>query len=563
MPATPFDAREQLFLELVNRARLDPLAEGARQGLADLNRGLPAGSITGAPLQVLAPNPLLHQAAVDHSLWMLATDTFSHTGAGGSSIAQRIAAAGYVVVAPGGVGENLAWTGTTGTLSMDAATTQHFAQLFDSDGHRRNILRDWFKESGIAQEQGQFTHTNGVTYNASMLTHKFAASGTDVFLTGVVHADRDGDGFYDLAEGIAGATIAIGGQSVQSASAGGYALRLAPAAGVAVTLSHGDATLGATVDLSGGNVKLDLVQDAQGLRLGSSGNLTLGTGALRADLLGAADLALTGNAGDNVLTGNRGANVLHGGAGNDTLIGGGGNDTLDGGSGTDTARFSGARASYQVVTSGAVTTVSDLRGPGTVLAPHDGTDTLTNVRFLAFSDQVLDLTPGGFTLSGTVTIREVTPGAVAPAGTVVTFAAAQASTDAAGLFSLSGDSAGNLSASRAHTPGVDKTLDVNDVIALFRLVAGIAPTHDAHDLIAADYNRDGSADVGDVIALFQFVAGTPGAQAPGYVFVDSADTLAGATFAAVPQPGPIALAPTADLTLNLTAILTGDLFGHV
>jgi predicted RNA methylase len=45
--------REQLFLELVNRARLDPLAEGIRQGVADLSAGT-GMIVTGAALQVLA-----------------------------------------------------------------------------------------------------------------------------------------------------------------------------------------------------------------------------------------------------------------------------------------------------------------------------------------------------------------------------------------------------------------------------------------------------------------------------------------------------------------------------
>ena len=45
------------------------------------------------------------------------------------------------------------------------------------------------------------------------------------------------------------------------------------------------------------------------------------------ELLGTANLNLTGNAGDNVLTGNAGNNILKGEGGRDTLIGGLGNDT--------------------------------------------------------------------------------------------------------------------------------------------------------------------------------------------------------------------------------------------
>jgi hypothetical protein len=40
-----------------------------------------------------------------------------------------------------------------------------------------NLLADAYREIGIAQVEGAFTHTNGITYNASMLTEKFARSG--------------------------------------------------------------------------------------------------------------------------------------------------------------------------------------------------------------------------------------------------------------------------------------------------------------------------------------------------------------------------------------------------
>jgi Ca2+-binding RTX toxin-like protein len=56
-------------------------------------------------------------------------------------------------------------------------------------------------------------------------------------------------------------------------------------------------------------------------------NYTLGASFEDGQLLGNAELNLTGNALDNVLTGNDGNNILMGGAGIDTMIGGAGNDT--------------------------------------------------------------------------------------------------------------------------------------------------------------------------------------------------------------------------------------------
>src|SRR5690349_7486538 len=87
-------AYEQYFLELVNRARLDPAGEAARFGMG-LNDGLAAGTISATPKQPLASNPALLDAADAHSAWTLATDTFSHTGANGSSPGDRMGAAGY------------------------------------------------------------------------------------------------------------------------------------------------------------------------------------------------------------------------------------------------------------------------------------------------------------------------------------------------------------------------------------------------------------------------------------------------------------------------------------
>src|SRR6056297_3419162 len=88
------DAQEQYFLELLNRARLDPASEAARQNI-DLNRDLAAGTITTDAEQPLAANALLQLAAKDHSIWMLDADVFDHTGPNGSDPGDRILAAGY------------------------------------------------------------------------------------------------------------------------------------------------------------------------------------------------------------------------------------------------------------------------------------------------------------------------------------------------------------------------------------------------------------------------------------------------------------------------------------
>lgn len=323
-------ANEQLFLELVNRARLDPRAEAARQGI-DLNAGLSAGRITADAKQVLAPDPALERAAVAHSLWMLEADVFSHTGEGGSSAAMRITDAGYALTGTWRIGENLVWSGSSAAINVTAAAAQHHDQLYESAVHRVNLMDGAYRETGIAQELGLFT-AQGADWNASMLTQMFALSAARQFVTGVVINDRDGDQFYDIGDGRAGATISGAGRSTATTDAGGYALAVGPAAAVALTLTLDGVSRQVWVDTRPGNIKLDLLSDGTLL---TSGSMTLGTGATDAQLLGAAGRTLTGNALANELTGSTGNDLLIGGLGDDMLSGGLGNDTMWGGLGDD------------------------------------------------------------------------------------------------------------------------------------------------------------------------------------------------------------------------------------
>jgi serralysin len=89
---------------------------------------------------------------------MLATNTFSHQGDGGSSAGDRMAAAGYVFTGSWTWGENLAWFGTTARSTWHAAAETHDSGLFLSAGHRVNLLADAYREVGLAQVEGQFTH---------------------------------------------------------------------------------------------------------------------------------------------------------------------------------------------------------------------------------------------------------------------------------------------------------------------------------------------------------------------------------------------------------------------
>jgi Ca2+-binding RTX toxin-like protein len=117
---------------------------------------------------------------------------------------------------------------------------------------------------------------------------------------------------------------------------------------------------------------------------------------------------IDGLCGDDTLIGD---GSVYGGAGNDTLYGSGllsggaGEDTLEGAGNYDgVALFSGALADYLITRSGATVTVSDLRA-----GSPDGTDTVTHVHALEFSDQTIAAFEG-LVLTGTDGPDELTGG---------------------------------------------------------------------------------------------------------------------------------------------------------
>lgn len=251
-------AYEQYMLELTNWARANPGAQAGQLGI-DLNAGLSGGTISDAAKQPLVFSEALIAAARGHSNWMLDADTFSHTGANGSDAGDRMNAAGFDFKAPYSWGENLAWNGTTGAIDATASVLGNHQGLFESAGHRVNMLNGDYKEIGIGVETGAFG-SGGTDYNAMMVTQNFALSGSASYLTGVVIDDQDGDRFYDIGEGRGGATITATGSAgtfeTSTWDAGGYRLEL-PAGSYDVTVTLDGESYAQTITIGSENVKLD------------------------------------------------------------------------------------------------------------------------------------------------------------------------------------------------------------------------------------------------------------------------------------------------------------------
>ncbi|MDJ0713427.1 MAG: M10 family metallopeptidase C-terminal domain-containing protein [Prochloraceae cyanobacterium] len=94
-----------------------------------------------------------------------------------------------------------------------------------------------------------------------------------------------------------------------------------------------------------------------------------------------------GGSGNDRLTGNSINNILSGGIGNDTISGGVGDDTLNGNDGDDIATYLGTQANYTITENNngsfSVTETTNLNS--------DGSDILTGIEFVQFSDATVDL----------------------------------------------------------------------------------------------------------------------------------------------------------------------------
>ncbi len=368
--AAPTDF-EQLMMEYINRARLDPQGEfdrlifntapvqGAQANITSsvnyFNVDLTVLASQFAALTSVAPlawNSSLGDSAKTHSQVMIDYDIQSHqvTAAGEAALGGRASAAGYT--GWNYLAENIfAYTedplhGHAGFF-IDWGNTATGIQ--SPPGHRDAIMSSSVTEIGIGVIADNNPSTGVGPY---VVTQDFGRAGSKAFVTGVVYADADSNYFYSIGEGTTGVQISSSA-STTTGSSGGYTLNLSGAEHDVTFSGAGISAKTVTVSLASGNVKLDLV-DANLIL--SSANITLGAGATDVTLLGDQAISATGNASANILTGNRGSNSLAGGAGNDTLNGGSEDasviDALYGGTGNDTYYVNSLSTALDIVYEG-------------------------------------------------------------------------------------------------------------------------------------------------------------------------------------------------------------------
>lgn len=280
----------------------------------------------GAPPLRLEQN--LNASAEAHSLWMLRTDTFSHTGVGDSSATERMRDAGFDFSGSWRSAENIAIQSERGPDGILDDVENLHVSLMNSSGHRANILNPALEYIGIGVELGDFNYSSG-RFESVIVTQNFAATNGSVDLDQsasaptpsplppadppadqpVVPTEDPVDGPPAMIEGAPGADTLVGTADDERLIGGGGDDRLNGRAG--------DDTLegGAGDDVIFGRRGEDLL-------LGGGGDDRLAGGQN-------ADLLLGGRADDN----------LRGGAGSDTLNGGVGDDKLKGGQGADVFVF--------------------------------------------------------------------------------------------------------------------------------------------------------------------------------------------------------------------------------
>ncbi len=305
---------EQLMLELINRARANPQAEGQRLvGLlqADPTLRAAAGSLdvsaflqeidSYGPRPPLAFDPRLIAAARDRDALMLAANAQEHSPSG----AVVTGASGWLDSdgQPFFPADGQSWTAAENIFAYsgnvaDRSTSQvveYFEAAFLLDwgnpdfGHLKNLMLPGpsqaqaegtlpIAEIGIGLLTGvsptapppasaELASNDGLNVGPDLVTQEFAWRRGDPFLTGVAYQDRDGGGFYSPGEGLGAVTISAVGLhgegtfSTTTWDSGGYSLKL-PAGTFAVTASGGalSAPSTTTVTIGTDNVGWDIVE---------------------------------------------------------------------------------------------------------------------------------------------------------------------------------------------------------------------------------------------------------------------------------------------------------------
>jgi uncharacterized protein YkwD len=122
-------------------------------------------------LSALTESAPLDKASDRYARDMVSRKFFDHVSPGGSTVLERIKAAGWVAASGSwSIGENIAWG--SGSLGTPAAIVDGWMH---SAGHRANILNDSFEEIGIGIAAG--APRSGISGGAGTYVTDFGSDG--------------------------------------------------------------------------------------------------------------------------------------------------------------------------------------------------------------------------------------------------------------------------------------------------------------------------------------------------------------------------------------------------
>ena len=242
-------AAEQILLEQLNDIRANPAAYGASIGV-DLS-GV-------APSQPLAFDPILIQAALLHAQDMNTRGYFDHNTPEAIDPGQRLTNAGFLWTS---WGESLA-----GGSAYPNSASALSALILDAGiadlGHRHHLLAtDAVFQTQNAVGIGIVQNGSGPLTNYYVIDTAAAVTSNLPILTGSVFKDANGNGRYDIGEGLANVQLTVTGDTnsftTVSFDSGGYSIALNPGT-YTVTASGGGLTtpISQVVTISTGNFRL-------------------------------------------------------------------------------------------------------------------------------------------------------------------------------------------------------------------------------------------------------------------------------------------------------------------
>lgn len=292
---------EVLYLETINRARVDAMAEAARlaaitdpqitaaytqYGITTTNLldqfqwAINNGKIA-ANAQPLAFNSRLMETAQKHSQDMFINDFQGHDSSSnpiapfqaGDTLGVRLGRVGYTGAAGenvyayarsvehGHAGFDVDWGTTTNSGSPHYNPDFEGQGMQNPAGHRLSLHKGTYNEIGV----GVVNDSNG-SVGPQIVTQDFGAANGVSYITGIVYDDSNEDGFYTVTnhtahEGHGGVRIDVAGSVLYtySTSSGAYAFPVGSDGSYTVTFSGGGfETFTTTIVVANGlNTKYD------------------------------------------------------------------------------------------------------------------------------------------------------------------------------------------------------------------------------------------------------------------------------------------------------------------